>query len=101
MIHTAMSTTRAMTPLRMPIEFMGVPLRLLVSAAPRARAAGWESIAATASEPVAVTGRELASGFRGAGGGNRTHTLLPESDFESDASTSSATPALDPAESRE
>jgi RNA polymerase sigma factor (sigma-70 family) len=30
----------------------------------------------------------------GAGGGNRTHTLLPESDFESDASTSSATPAV-------
>ena len=30
----------------------------------------------------------------GAGGGNRTHTLLPKSDFESDASTSSATPAV-------
>jgi hypothetical protein len=31
--------------------------------------------------------------FLGAGGGNRTHTLLPEPDFESGASTSSATPA--------
>jgi hypothetical protein len=30
----------------------------------------------------------------GAGGGNRTHTLLPETDFESVASTNSATPAL-------
>ena len=29
----------------------------------------------------------------GAEGGNRTHTLLPEPDFESGASTSSATPA--------
>ncbi len=29
----------------------------------------------------------------GTEGGTRTHTLLPTSDFESDASTSSATPA--------
>src|SRR5581483_1634552 len=29
----------------------------------------------------------------GAGGGTRTHTLLPETDFESVASTNSATPA--------
>lgn len=29
----------------------------------------------------------------GAGGGNRTHTTLRSSDFESDASTNSATPA--------
>lgn len=29
----------------------------------------------------------------GAGGGTRTHTLLPAADFESAASTNSATPA--------
>jgi hypothetical protein len=34
---------------------------------------------------------------RGAGGRNRTDTLLPEPDFESGASTSSATPAYDAA----
>ncbi len=31
--------------------------------------------------------------FRGTEGGNRTHTPLRESDFESDASTNSATSA--------
>ncbi len=37
--------------------------------------------------------RLVAQLYLGAGGGNRTHTLLPEPDFESGASTSSATPA--------
>ena len=36
--------------------------------------------------------------YVGADGGNRTHTPLPEPDFESGASTSSATSALAPAE---
>ena len=39
-------------------------------------------------------------GLYGAEGGNRTHTLLPEPDFESGASTSSATPARERASIR-
>ena len=49
------------------------------------------SISARLSKESKVAGRPREAD--GAGGGNRTHTLLPESDFESDASTSSATPA--------
>lgn len=39
------------------------------------------------------TSLDFLGSVSGAGGGNRTHTLLPEPDFESGASTSSATPA--------
>ena len=39
--------------------------------------------------------RAIAARKFGAGSENRTRTLLPEPDFESGASTSSATPACD------
>ena len=45
-------------------------------------------------EPLQA-GRNCGMGVEYAGGGNRTHTLLREPDFESGASASSATPAME------
>lgn len=53
------------------------------------RSTGWEASCDAGFRTLA----NVAGLARCAGGGTRTHTLLPETDFESVASTNSATPA--------
>ena len=56
---------------------------------------GRATLAATAKRLMTDDGTRLSNAKDGAGGGNRTHTTLRSPDFESGASASFTTPAIE------